>query len=185
MVQNFRWKAINDKIPPDGRIFFWNLSAFAEKEREDAGGNQRANRDAFEEGDADDRADDEAGDDGRRVYHQRHAAPGEPGDEDADGDGGQVFPAEQLARAEADFAAGKRGKDADGQQDDAEVQAVFFYPGQVAGEDGLLHEQQHRAGDGNRGVVADDAECGEGEQGEGGGVEVVQHGGFREQVAGA
>ena len=46
-----------------------------------------------------------------------------------------------IARAQADFAAGERREDTDGEQDDADGQAVFFYPRQVAGEEGLLHEE--------------------------------------------
>ena len=164
------------KTPHPAAFFYAASATTADKEREDARGNQRADRDAFEEGDADDGADDEAGNDGGLVHHQRHAASGKPGDEDADGYGGEVFPVGEVARAQADFAAGERREDADGEQDDADGQAVFFYPRQVAGEEGLLHEEQHRRGDGDGGVVADDAEGGEDEEDEGGGVDVVQHG---------
>ncbi len=62
------------------------------KQRNDPGGDQRADRDAAEEGDAEHGADQQSGYQLRLRAHQRHAAPAEPGNKNPHGNRQQRFP---------------------------------------------------------------------------------------------
>ena len=77
----------------------------------------------------------------------------------ADKDGGNHFEIDKLGnRRNLDFTGNQRTQYADGQQDDAQMQTVFFHQGKILRQGRLLHEQQYRRRNRNRVVVADDAQ---------------------------
>lgn len=150
--------------------------ALADKQSQDAGGNQGADRNAAENGHTGNGAEHQADQQNGLVTHQRHTARGHPCDKCADGNRGKHLPTEPVGRLrEFGFTRYQGGKYADGQNDDADIQAVFFQLRQISGQRCLLHQQQNGGGNGQAAVVAQHAQQGKHHQKNGDVIDLQAH----------
>jgi hypothetical protein len=139
-----------------------------QEKSEHSGGDQRADGDSAEKGDADDRSQQQARDNERIAGHQIGSFSRQVGDKHPHDDRQNRMPMGEQGKhgSRIDFSACERRENADGQDDNAYLQAMLLKQREIAFERKQPHQKQDGYGDRDGRVVADDAERKQEEQSE-------------------